>query len=214
MAAAIGSPCPRSSVSPAALFLTVLLAFLAVHAGADAVRAEETSELVACPVLTSADSRLVIQQWAPGGRCDKAVQTRVTDRYLGYTCTEKMVGTVVCRAYMPGLGSHVFDTSKHYRCLEIGTVLTDEGPLIVGLREWAAPWPKQCTFDPGNTIASELDFVNRQICIAGLCIAPRRLSVVGQSRLRKLTELAFRDLGLTFGEDQANAGSVILEALR
>jgi hypothetical protein len=167
-------------------------------------------------VLTSADSRLVFEQWAPPGRhCDKAVQTRVTDRFLGYTCTERTVGAAVCRAYMPGSGSDAFDTSKHYRCLDIAIILTDEGPYIVGLREWAARRPKQCEFDPNlNIIVSELNFAHRQICIAGLCIAPNRLSVIGQSRLRKLIEQAFRDLGLTFGEDQADADGLVRPTLQ
>lgn len=210
------TPFPRSSpVSRAVVVLALALAFLAAHTAADSARAE-ASELVACPVLLSADSRLVFEQWAPpGGHCDKAVQTRVTDRFLGYTCTERTVGTAVCRAYMPGPGSRAFDTSKHYRCLDIAIMPTDEGAYVVGLREWAAPQPKQCEFDPNlSIIVSELNFANRQICIAGLCIAPKLLSVVGKSRLRKLTGQAFRELGLAFDEDQADAGGLVRPTLQ
>ena len=74
---------------------------------------------------------------------------------------------------------------------------------------------KQCDFEPNSKIvASELDFTTGQVCIAGLCVPLKSLSVVGRLRLRKLTEHAFRELGLAFGADQADAGAQVRPALK
>jgi hypothetical protein len=200
-----------------ATILRLLCAALSLAIGAVASidpAVAESSELAPCPVLKSPDQRLVFEQWARGGECAKPVRTRVTDRFLGYSCIDRN-GTTTCRTFTPGSDSRAFDTSKHYRCLDVAIVPTDEGVNVVGLREWAAPQPKQCDFDPNrNIVASELDFTSGQVCIAGLCVPLGRLSVIGQLRLRQLTEYAFRELGLLYREDQADIGTLVRPVLK
>lgn len=168
-------------------------------AGVSAVQGQQTEDrtLVQCRSTISLDKRLVMEQWALPGGCDRPIRTRVTDRYLGVSCLERSAEFSVCRSYLPGTDSRAFDTSKSFRCVDLG--LTDQDGVVVvsRMREWAAE-PKQCDWDPyAGVIAMEVDFDNGQVCVAAFCMAVDRLSAIGKSRLKELVASAFRELGLT-----------------
>lgn len=167
-------------------------------AGISTGQAQQTEHvgLVQCRSTISLDKRLVMEQWALPGGCDRPIRTRVTDRFLGFTCLERSAEFSVCRSYLPGIDSKAFDTAKSFRCVDLG--LTDqEGVVVVSrMREWAAE-PKQCDWDPyAGVLAMELDFDNGQVCVAALCMAVDRLSAIGKIRLKELVASAFRELGL------------------
>ena len=46
----------------------------------------------------SIDNRLVMEQWAVPGDCQKPTMTRVTDRLLGFTCLQETMEVVNCYA--------------------------------------------------------------------------------------------------------------------
>jgi hypothetical protein len=62
-----------------------------------------------------------------------SLRTRVTDRFLGFTCTEGLSDTVACRAFLPPPGSRAFDTSRYFRCVDLGVTGTEASrPGAVG----------------------------------------------------------------------------------
>ena len=177
--------------------------------------AEGPSSLLPCPTLTSADQRLVVEQWAPAGNCRRPTRTRVIDRFLGYSCLEEKPGNPKCRAYVPGPESRAFDTAKHYRCIDLNVTASDEGIIITQMREWIADQPRQCDWDPNlSTLAVDIDFGNSQVCISGFCLPTQRLSIIGKLRLRQLIERAFRELGLLSQANEPAAVALTIGRLR
>jgi len=194
-------------------------AYVAVLAGcltvAPAASAEGPASLLSCPTLTSADQRLLMEQWAPAGNCRSPTRTRVIDRFLGYSCLEEKPGNPKCRAYVPGPESRAFDTAKHYRCIDLNVTASDEGIIITQMREWIADQPRQCDWDPNlSTLAVDIDFGNSQVCISGLCLPTQRLSIIGKLRLRQLIERAFRELGLLSQANEPAAVALTIGRLR
>jgi hypothetical protein len=162
------------------------------------VRAEdvagESQQLVECGSTVSLDKRLVMQQWARPGACAEPVQTRVTDRFLGFTCVAEGTSAAVCRGFAPAAQSRAFDTTNFFRCYDLGLTGSMEGFEINRLREWAGR-KDQCDWDANaDVLAMEVDFGNGQVCVASLCMPVTRLSVIGKVRLRHLIESAFREL--------------------
>lgn len=180
--------------------LVTIGAFLwAGSAGVSTVQGQQTEDraLVQCRSTISLDKRLVMEQWALPGGCDRPIRTRVIDRFLGFTCLERSPESSVCRSYLPGVDSKAFDTAKSFRCVDLGLMDQDGGVVVSRMREWAAE-PKQCDWDPyAGVIAMEVDFDNGQVCVAAFCMAVDRLSAIGKTRLRELVASAFRELGLT-----------------
>jgi hypothetical protein len=151
----------------------------------------------ACEEQVSQDNRLVMQQWAAPGDCQKPTSTRVTDRFLGFTCLEETPEISHCRSFLPDGGSRAFDTAKYHRCIDIGVTDSENGVVITRMREWAG-MQANCEWDPSlQLLALEVDFQFRQVCIAGLCMTGNRLSVVGRLRLRRAIATAFPELDLT-----------------
>jgi hypothetical protein len=150
-----------------------------------------------CAPVTSLDGRLVMEQWAWGDKCDQPVRTRVTDRFLGFTCQERSPGTSIgCRSLTPPPGSGKFDTSRFFRCVDIGVVETELGIAVSRMREWASPL-KQCDWSrSAELLMMEVDFASGQVCVGGLCIQADRLSMVGQLRLRRLITKALNEFGI------------------
>ena len=60
-------------------------------AGVSTVHGQQTEDraLAQCRSTISLDKRLVMEQWALPGGCDRPIRTRVTDRFLGFTCVER-----------------------------------------------------------------------------------------------------------------------------
>jgi hypothetical protein len=153
-------------------------------------------ELVQCASTISLEKRLVFEQWSLPDDCEKPTRTRVTDRFLGYTCVEVQSQVATCRAYIPGPDSRAFDTSGVFRCVDLGVTPSEDGVAVSRLREWAAP-QKSCDWSLDlELLAMEVDFDNGQVCVAALCMPVDRLTVVGKWRLRLLIEKAFRELDL------------------
>jgi hypothetical protein len=171
--------------------------------GATVARAQSPDPLVACPSILSADQRLLMEQWALPSGCERPVRARVVDRFLGYTCTATGPASSDCRAFIPAPGSWGFNTLKHFRCIDVAVSASEEGLSISHMREWVAPRPRQCDWDPNlNILATEIAFGHGKICIASLCIATERLSRIGQIRLRMLIERSLRELGLVPAADE------------
>lgn len=174
--------------------------------GASMARAETPDQLVACPSILSTDQRLLLEQWALPDNCQNPVRTRVLDRFLGYACMAAGAGDGVCRAITPGPGSRDLNALKHFRCVDVALSASEEGTSIAHMREWVAPRPRQCAWDPSlNKLATEIDFGRGQICVASLCIASERLSRIGQTRLRMMIGRNLRDLGLIPSDDEPQA---------
>ncbi|NJO32107.1 MAG: hypothetical protein HC774_08065 [Sphingomonadales bacterium] len=167
--------------------------------GISVVQAEQGQDrvLVQCGSTISLDKRLVMEQWALPGGCERPIRTRVTDRFLGFICLEHSGAFNVCRSYIPGPGSRAFDTAKSFRCVDLGLTDEEHSPAVSRMREWSAE-PKQCDWNPYSPVlAMEVDFDNGQVCIAALCMPTRRLSAIGAVRLRRLVTSAFQELNLT-----------------
>jgi hypothetical protein len=117
-----------------------------------------SAQLVDCGSTLSFDARLRMQQWAAPGGCAQPVRTRVTDRFLGFTCVENGTDAAVCRSYFPGSDSRAYDTAKFFRCVELGLTGSAEGVAIGRIREWAAA-KDHCDWDPSaGVLAMEVDF--------------------------------------------------------
>lgn len=186
--------CRRPIGSLAAALLSALL--LSAPAGAQTEASATDTDLARCPTSASLDGRLLMEQWAPPGDCALPTRTRVTDRFLGFTCVGENAEAPRCRGYVPPLDSWAFDTSQHFRCVDIG-ISDDSGALAVDrMREWVAP-QRKCEWSPDlNLLASEVDFSNGYICAGPLCMPTDRLTVIGALRLRYLIEKAFRELDM------------------
>lgn len=166
-------------------------------------------ETIACGEQVSLDNRLVMQQWAAPADCQKPTRTRVTDRFLGFTCLEETPEVTRCRSFLPDRGIRAFDTAKYNRCIEIGVTDWEGGVVLTRMREWAGV-QATCEWDPSSRLlALEVDFKFRQVCLADLCMAANRLSVVGKLRLRRAISTAFPELDLT-----AKAVNELAKALR
>jgi hypothetical protein len=154
-------------------------------------------EIIQCAIKVSLDGRLVMQQWVAAGSCERPFRTRVIDQFLGFTCVELNSQAANCRSFIPTVDSRGFDSSRVFRCVDIGVTDTEYGVALTRMREWVAP-EKQCDWNPYlELLAMEVDFANAQVCIAGLCMQVDRLSSIGKLRLRQLIEKTFRDLDLT-----------------
>jgi hypothetical protein len=151
-----------------------------------------------CGTRMSLDQRLIMQQWSvAGGDCTLPVKTRVIDRFLGFTCTERGTDAPTCRSYVPGGGSRAYDTAQFFRCVDLGLTGWEDGITVSRIREWAAP-QDDCSWDPGaDVLAMEVDLDNGYVCAAALCMPAERLTAMGKVRLKQLIESAFRDLDLT-----------------
>jgi hypothetical protein len=182
----------------------VLGSLLAGVVGAASPRAQEAVGLSMCPAFISADQRLVMEKWTIAGDCSKPTRTRVVDRFLGYVCVAEGSNNAKCRGFLPDPGSRTFDTSRHYRCINIDVTSSPEGMLVTRMKEWVAPQPKQCDWNPNlEILATEIDFTSHKVCISTLCIATERLSALGKVRLRQMIERSFRELGLVPEDSEA-----------
>lgn len=194
------SSCRRTTARRDRPILFLLLAWATVVGAATLpapLHAQDQSPPVACPLFTSAEKRLVMEQWSPDATCERPTRTRVTDRFVGFVCGDASGGSAWCRSFTPAAESRAFDTSKAYRCIDVAVTATEDRLQLNRMREWVAPQPQQCDWDPSAPVlASEVDFDNGQVCVAGLCIEPNRLSLVGKLRLRQLVQKALRDLQL------------------
>jgi hypothetical protein len=179
--------------------LVALVFALVILSGASFARSARAQDVRATPLqrcnsIVSLDERLLMEQWAASGQCDRPVQTRVIDQFLGFTCQEFSPERTACRSFVPRPDSRIFDTAKRFRCVDFGVINGDAGVAIARLREWAAP-PKQCDWDPyAGVLAIEIDFEHRQVCLAAFCFDIVRLSATGRTRLRRLVTSAFEEL--------------------
>ncbi len=149
-----------------------------------------------CASIVSLDGRLVMDQWARAGECARPVRTRVTDRFLGFTCLENTPHSSACRSFAPPPGSAEFDTSRFFRCVDMAATDTDAGIVVSRMKVWAAP-SKECDWTRSVEVpVMEVDFQTGEVCAGGLCMFADRLSVVGKVRLRRLIGKAFRDFGI------------------
>jgi hypothetical protein len=138
-----------------------------------------------------------MEQWAQDGNCEKPVRTRVTDRFLGYSCLEQSPENTTCRAFTPPPKSRDFDTSRLFRCVDMALTDTDAGPYIGRIREWVGP-SRECNWSQSpNVLAMEVDFARGEVCTGGLCLFVTRLSPIGKIRLRHLIEKALRELDMS-----------------
>ena len=140
-------------------------------AGVSAVQGQHTEDwtLVHCPSTISLDKRLVMEQWALPGGCDRPIRTRVIDRYLGVTCLERWAEFNICSRQQSIRHKQEFPLRR--------SCLTDQQGVVVvsRMREQAAE-PKQCDWDPyAGVIAMEVDFDNGQVCVAAFCMAVDRV---------------------------------------
>jgi hypothetical protein len=150
-----------------------------------------------CPSTVSLEGRLVMEQWAQSGKCERPVRTRVTDRFLGYSCLEQGPENTPCRAFTPPPKSRDFDTSRVFRCVDMALTDTEAGPVIIRIREWVGS-AKDCDWNKSrDVLAMELDFARGEVCTGGLCIFAARLSSIGKVRLRHLIEKALRELDMS-----------------
>lgn len=201
----------RTVIAPPALLLVALIGMSDVSTPAEA----QDSNLTACPTTVSREGRLMMEQWSASGDCSKPSRTRVVDRFLGFTCTEPVTGPARCRAYWPGEGSRAFDTTRHYRCIDVAVTASEEGTRANRMREWIATQPKQCNWSPDlPVLAMEVDFDNGEVCLASFCVGARQLSPLGRLRLRHLVERALREMGLMGGEGAQTAAVMLPEILR
>jgi hypothetical protein len=174
----------------------VLMSALATASGAQEMPPAPSASLEKCAATTSLEGRLVMEQWTRDSDCARPVRTRVTDRFLGYSCLEESPGMSTCRAFVPPPGSQAFDTAKVFRCVDIALAENAAGAAIVRMREWAAA-TRQCDWSQARgVLAMEVDFVRAEICTAGLCIGAERLSAIGKTRLGYLIEKTRREFGL------------------
>ena len=163
---------------------------------AQEVAPEPRPALDQCASIASLDGRLLMEQWAHAGECDRPIRTRVTDRFLGFICVENVTEKTVCRSFAPPPGSDKFDTSRFFRCVDIAVTETDAGATVSRMREWVAP-PKECDWNRTIQVPSmEVDFIRAEVCAGGLCIGVDRLSGIGKVRLRHLIAKAFQEFGI------------------
>lgn len=146
----------------------------------------------ACTFVVSADQRLRMEQWAIDGHCASPVRTRVTDRYLGFTCSKGIDTEAICRPRPPVFDSKPFRSARFKPCFD--AVLTPtEGEFVVNrVREWVTTGSRKCVWDPdASQLSVEIDLENGQVCMVDQCIPISRLSVVGRARLVRTLLKAF-----------------------
>ena len=151
-----------------------------------------------CPSTLSPEGRLLMEQWAQDGNCERPVRTRVTDGFLGFSCREESPESITtCRAFVPQPGSRALDTSRLFRCVDMALTDTEAGPFISRIREWVGP-ANECDWSRSpNALAMEVDFTRGEVCTGGLCLLVARLSPIGKVRLRHLIEKALRELDIS-----------------
>jgi hypothetical protein len=215
---ASGGPAPRG-IGAHARSLVGLLSILVLCAFTGAPnpqatgqeRAEQGEPLRQCPSAVSADDRLLTERWAASEDCDKPLRTRVTDRFLGFICTEVPADTVTCRAFLPPPGSRAFDTSRHFRCVDFAVADTEFGTVFSRMREWV-DFSKTCDWSrSGELPAMEVDFAGGKTCVmpGGLCISVGLLTPIGKVRLRQSIEKALREFGLVRSDGLGTEGSPV-----
>ena len=125
--------------------ITIGALLWAGSAGVSTVHGQQTrgSGIGSVPFYDQPGQALVMEQWALPGGCDRPIRTRVTDRFLGFTCVERSAEFSVCKSYLPGVDSKVFDTAKSFRCVDFGVTDQDGVVVVSRMREWAVE-PKQC----------------------------------------------------------------------
>lgn len=174
------------------------LALLPGPGAAEPERAARIEELRQCPPVLSADNRLLTEQWSESEGCEKPVRTRVIDRFLGFTCSQGLFGTVACRAFLPAPGSRAFDTSRYFRCVDLGVADTEVGVVVSRMREWV-DFSKACDWSRSAELpAMEVDFARGVTCVnpGSLCFPAHLLSPIGKVRLRLSIEMALREFGM------------------
>jgi hypothetical protein len=147
---------------------------------------------IACTPVVSADQRLRMEQWAIDGHCASPVRTRVTDRYLGFTCSKGQDTLAKCRTQPPVFDSKAFRMGHFRQCFDAIVTSTEMGFVVNRVREWVTAEPGNCEWDPGVSLLSvEMDLENARVCIEDQCISITKLSVVGRLRLVRTILEAF-----------------------
>ena len=209
---------PGKGARAAGVLGVLLLGALAGLAGARAAGPEHAAQLEplrVCPLVVSADGRLLTQQWTTSQDCAETVRTRVTDRFLGFTCTQEFADDVVCRPFLPPPGSRAFDTSRRFRCVDFAVTDTELGIVFSRMREWLEP-TRSCDWNrSGELPAMEVDFAGGRVCVlpGGLCMSVALLTPIGKVRLRGSIEKALREFGLV-RSDEAGASASAVRARR
>jgi hypothetical protein len=186
----------KRAVASLAMSVLALCALPALSSAQDPGVKPEPQTLARCASTISLEGRLVMEQWSRAGECERPVRTRVTDRFLGFTCLETIPAASTCRSFAPPPGSGVFDTSRVFRCIDLAVADTEFGVFVSRMKEWAAP-AKACDWSLAVEVpAMEVDFASGEVCVGGLCIFADRLSRIGKIRLRRLVGKAFREFGI------------------
>jgi hypothetical protein len=146
----------------------------------------------ACTPVVSADQRLRMEQWAIDGHCASPVRTRVTDRYLGFTCSKGPDTAATCRSQPPAFDSKAFRMGRFRQCFDAVVTSTEMEFVVNRVREWVTAEPGKCEWDPDvNLLSVEMDLENARVCIEDQCISITKLSVVGRLRLVRTILKAF-----------------------
>jgi hypothetical protein len=148
--------------------------------------------LTACTPVVSADQRLRKEKWAIDGHCDNPTRTRVTDRYLGFTCSKGLGAAATCRLQPPAFDSKAFGRGRFQQCFDADVTSTEMEFVVNRVREWVTAKPGKCEWDPDvNLLSVEMDLDNARVCREDQCISIIRLSVVGRLRLVRTILKAF-----------------------
>lgn len=154
--------------------------------------ASEDRNLTACVPVLSADQRLRLEQWAIDAHCASPVRTRVTDRYLGFTCSKELNESIRCRSHSPTFDSSAFERGNIQRCFDAALTAAEGEYTVSRMREWVISSTGKCEWDPDlKLLAVETDLENAQVCIEELCVSASQLSVVGKLRLVRTVLKAF-----------------------
>jgi hypothetical protein len=190
--------CAKTLVALLSILLLGAFTGLPNPEAAEQERTAQMESLRRCPSVLSADNRLLTERWAASEDCDKPLRTRVTDRFLGFTCIQGLSDTAACRAFLPPPGSRAFDTSRYFRCVDLGVTDTELGVVFTWMREWVE-FSKACDWSRSVELpAMEVDFVRGRTCVrpGGLCFPVHLLSPIGKVRLRLSIEKALREFGM------------------
>lgn len=180
----------RLDVLMIAVASIAISAVAALFLGTTAVAQEGI--LTACTPLVSADQRLRMEQWAIDGNCTRPVRTRVTDRYLGFTCSKGPSTSTKCRTLPPVFERKASIKSLYQQCFDAVATSTDMEFAVNRVREWVTSDLSKCEWDPAaNLLSVEADLDNAQVCIEDHCISITKLSVVGRLRLVRTILKAF-----------------------
>ncbi len=152
----------------------------------------ENGIATACTIVVSADQRLRMEQWAIDGHCASPVRTRVTDRYLGFTCSKGLDTGAICRSRPPAFDSKPFRSARLKPCFD-AVLIPTEGEFVVNrVREWVTTGSGECVWDPdASQLSVEIDLEGGRVCMEDQCIPITRLSVVGRARLARTLLKAF-----------------------